>query len=701
MKKLSKTLCFCLALLSVAAFAACRSSGTTHDVTTPVSGDTGTSGISGISESSGTSTPAGSHTNDQSSATAAIIHGPPVGNAAVYNQALGLSAYEVVSDNPAVAEALATTAGVRVIGYLDGAAHIAVTDCYGHTASIDVSVSGNTVTATPTPTADRFIEARTHFGAKGDGVTDDTAAIQAALNSAKPGETVYVYPGIYIVDHLCMPEGVTLELFTTMTDATQGFTDELARQTRNGELTVLRGVRIMNNYYHQPGAEGSSHFTVRGGVLDMQETTKGAVIFACADGALLENVIFKDMKNNHAIQYTGCKNSAIRNCMFAGYTWGGTFTREVVQIEVSTPGATGTAATAPLTFEEGEFNYSENIEISHCYFGKSDRCGVPLMAIGHHSQAGAATVTGFRIKDNVFDGMLYAGIRYNGIVDTEISGNTFNAYAEYSNVNDASATTPAFIVLYSSSASTSYTSITGGRRVLHADVTEQAGIHGMNITGNTFNIPEGSDKKVIHVTGTTYTPGMIYKSGLIRQDAYNTQTYTYSGYTAVSNYIEGVRFCDNVINVTGSPAYSGQFIYFQSVLGLEVSGNRLNLADGVSFSHSTDGVPGLVTRGCTYGSGPDKYVITTAADRNIALTAADGKVEVQLIPRAAFNITLAVEGQGRLTFNIQKSGRATVTPVAAEGYVADGWYTVDGRAVGGAETLTGATTMIFRFKPVN
>ena len=64
-------------------------------------------------------------------------------------------------------------------------------------------------------------------------------------------------------------------------------------------------------------------------------------------------------------------------------------------------------------------------------------------------------------------------------------------------------------------------------------------------------------------------------------------------------------------------------------------------------------------------------------------------------------MTLAVEGQGRLTFNIQKSGRATVTPVAAEGYVADGWYTVDGRAVGGAETLTGATTMIFRFKPVN
>src|SRR5213075_908739 len=36
-------------------------------------------------------------------------------------------------------------------------------------------------------------------GAKGDGVTDDTAAIQAVLNSAKPDQVIYFDHGAYII----------------------------------------------------------------------------------------------------------------------------------------------------------------------------------------------------------------------------------------------------------------------------------------------------------------------------------------------------------------------------------------------------------------------------------------------------------------------------------------------------------------------
>ena len=36
------------------------------------------------------------------------------------------------------------------------------------------------------------------FGAVGDGLTDDTAAVQAAIDkAAETGETVYVGPGVY------------------------------------------------------------------------------------------------------------------------------------------------------------------------------------------------------------------------------------------------------------------------------------------------------------------------------------------------------------------------------------------------------------------------------------------------------------------------------------------------------------------------
>jgi polygalacturonase len=39
------------------------------------------------------------------------------------------------------------------------------------------------------------------FGAKGDGATDDTAAIQATINAARPGETIHFPPGTYDVSN--------------------------------------------------------------------------------------------------------------------------------------------------------------------------------------------------------------------------------------------------------------------------------------------------------------------------------------------------------------------------------------------------------------------------------------------------------------------------------------------------------------------
>ncbi len=64
--------------------------------------------------------------------------------------------------------------------------------------------------------------------------------------------------------------------------------------------------------------------------------------------------------------------------MFAGYTCGDTFTREMIQIEPSTPEFTsGNHDPAPLRLAEGEFIYPENITIEDCHFGKNDEAGAP------------------------------------------------------------------------------------------------------------------------------------------------------------------------------------------------------------------------------------------------------------------------------------------------------------------------------------
>ena len=55
------------------------------------------------------------------------------------------------------------------------------------------------------------------FGARGDGVTKDTAAIQKAIAACAPGGTVLIPPGVYSVDHLELKSDMTFELATGAT----------------------------------------------------------------------------------------------------------------------------------------------------------------------------------------------------------------------------------------------------------------------------------------------------------------------------------------------------------------------------------------------------------------------------------------------------------------------------------------------------
>lgn len=52
----------------------------------------------------------------------------------------------------------------------------------------------------------------TDFGAKGDGVSDDTAAIQTAINAVAEGGRVYVPKGIYYIRPIILKSNMTLEL---------------------------------------------------------------------------------------------------------------------------------------------------------------------------------------------------------------------------------------------------------------------------------------------------------------------------------------------------------------------------------------------------------------------------------------------------------------------------------------------------------
>ncbi|MDP3072881.1 MAG: glycosyl hydrolase family 28 protein [Opitutaceae bacterium] len=67
-----------------------------------------------------------------------------------------------------------------------------------------------------TKPAGKVFNVREH-GARGDGVTKDTAAIQHAIAACTPGGTVLIPPGVYLVDHLDLKSDMSFELATGAT----------------------------------------------------------------------------------------------------------------------------------------------------------------------------------------------------------------------------------------------------------------------------------------------------------------------------------------------------------------------------------------------------------------------------------------------------------------------------------------------------
>lgn len=70
---------------------------------------------------------------------------------------------------------------------------------------------------------------------------------------------------------------------------------------------------------------------------------------------------------------------------------------------------------------------SENVTIQNSYFGKSDKSGELVTAIGTHYQTlSTQNPSNIKILNNHFDNMMYAGVRFTGFTDVLIKGNRFD-----------------------------------------------------------------------------------------------------------------------------------------------------------------------------------------------------------------------------------------------------------------------------------
>ncbi|MGC4946164.1 glycosyl hydrolase family 28-related protein [Streptomyces sp. DT224] len=233
-------------------------------------------------------------------------------------------------------------------------------------------------------------------GARGDGVTDDAAAIQAALTAARDagGGTVLVPAGTYRL--------ATLPL----------------RIYRNTHLWALPGARLVRATAATMLLNGDSsqnfglytghgNITVEGGTWDMQGTvvtsSNMCMSFGHGENITVKNATVLDVPGFHGIEYNAVRRGRVLNCNFLGYIDpGGRPGSEAIQLDL--------AKSSDVFGGFGPYDDTvcQDVLISGCSFGPSGTAGTTSWprGIGSHSASPDRTHRDIRIVDCEFDSVL-------------------------------------------------------------------------------------------------------------------------------------------------------------------------------------------------------------------------------------------------------------------------------------------------------
>ena len=373
------------------------------------------------------------------------------------------------------------------------------------------------------------------YGAVGDGVSDDRQAIQDTIDAAAKGlggGKVYFPEGTYLVKEIVFLRSHThLEV--------------------HEKATILNGINIKNHpsivfmtgLFTDDGDqvewEPTEDISYSGGTIDMngalnEERTKaknlslinssGAFAIGNSKNVTISNVTFKDSYQGHAIQIAGSKNVLVDNSRFLGQALpktmkdGQIISKESIQIEPLTRKG------FPYALNDNG-QKSENVTIQNSYFGKSEKSGELVTAIGTHYQtATTENPSNIKILNNHFDNMMYAGVRFTGFTDILIKGNRFDKKTKEESVHYRE-NGAALVNAYS------YKNV---KDIL--DLNKH-----VTITGNVFNIADSNTKAIRVAKDSADYLGKVtditVTKNIIRNNSKNTEQPN----------IEMLRVSDNLV----------------------------------------------------------------------------------------------------------------------------------------------------------
>lgn len=234
------------------------------------------------------------------------------------------------------------------------------------------------------------------YGAKGNGVADDTIAIQQALDEVESygSAEVYVPQGTYnLTGELYIKKNTTFHLHHE------------AVLMRNHAGNLLRNYTLTDEFSQY---NGNGNITIQGGVFDcnganVQRVCNG-IALAHAENITLNKITIKDIYEGHGVELTGIRNWKITNSFFLGFK-GNNYYSEAIQVEFAGIG------TSLSKLEDGTYTQMGICEGN--YFGNSGTPGFQAWpcGIGSHGSLHDIWYDFISVLNNTFEGCTYWAIR--------------------------------------------------------------------------------------------------------------------------------------------------------------------------------------------------------------------------------------------------------------------------------------------------